>query len=92
MSVELSDIKKAKDAAKMGHWADVGRALKTYSNKWRKDRYMGDAFNQVNILADEAAYDDSGKYSKAVLDLLDKMEEAFEAGYPKSFSQLKRGE
>jgi len=79
---ELSDLKKAKAAAKKGHWADAARALKTYSNKWRKDRDMGTAFNQINLWADEAAYDDSGKYSKAVLALLDKMEAAFKAGYP----------
>lgn len=79
---ELSAVNKARSGVKRGHWADAMKALEEMRRTWRKDQDLSKVIAEFMYVADEAAYDDTGKYAKAALKLLDRIENAFEAGYP----------
>jgi len=79
----LQTIREVTRHARRGHWAQAIKALRPFLREWRRDeKGVGGKAQNLMVWLDEAAYDDTGKYAKSVLELLGKLERAFEVGYP----------
>jgi hypothetical protein len=64
-------------------WRGLMQDVKSLQRKWRQDREMTKALNNLNFYADEAwAGEDSGRYPGKAYDLAKKLDAAFAAGYP----------